>query len=98
MMRLKEEMKPYTDEFEKGIVDKLKNRLVSNIAIYKKEEELGAVEQTFNNANYWMYHLEEQIDRQIMGLKLQDFQAQTDTVYNDMYETIKDFDELSELQ
>ena len=51
-----------------------------------------------NNANYWIYHLEEQIDRQILGLTLQDFQAQQDIVFKDVYETVKDYDQLSDNQ
>ncbi len=79
-------MKSYFNE-ELGIQNQ-KNALIQNAGIYKRGEKDGFQEYDFNNANFWIYYLEENLVKQTnKTVSLYDFHSE-DGVFSDLIENL----------
>ncbi len=73
------------------------SNLIENAGIYKRGEKDGFQEYDFNNANFWIYYLEENLVKQTNNkVSLYDFHAE-DGVFSDLIENL-DPDSLTKLQ
>ena len=64
------------------------NALIQNAAIYKRGEKEGFQEYDFNNANFWIYYLEENLIKQTNNkVSLYDFHGD-DGIFSDLIENL----------
>ena len=73
------------------------NPLIQNAGIYKRGEKEGFQEYDFNNANFWIYYLEENLIKQTNSkVSLYDFHGD-DGIFSDLIENL-DPESLTKLQ
>ena len=64
------------------------NVLIENAGIYKRGEKEGFQEYDFNNANFWIYYLEENLVKQTNNkVSLYDFHGE-EGVFSDLIENL----------